>query len=333
MIRSHCERRRLLGLTVGLSTLVAMLIPASRVHGAPEGLLEKSTRALYRGDFVQASSLAEKYLKVHPPAPAALILLARAEMAQGKNESAYQKLLQARRVDPRNLDALYYLGQLCRILSQAEYQGLYEMAPDSVRVHQLLAESYRVQENLSKAAEEYQAALRAKPQSVEVLDALGDLKRSQFKFDEAISYYSRALEVQPRDYEGAYGLGASYLYLREPEKAIEYLQRALAIDPRSAPARLALGDARLRVSQFAEAVEELKTAVTLEPKMRQAYTLLAQAYRRLGKTAESGEALRRSNELSEMERKAREDESASEKLPSRPSEPTTDSNPPAGSEN
>jgi len=269
-------------------------------------VLEKSTRALYRGDFAEASSLAANYLKTHPQAPAALILLARSEMAQGNYDSAYQRLLKARRFDPRNIDALYFLAQVCRILSQAEYQALYEMAPDSERVHQLLAESYRAQQNVAKAKEVYQAALRFNPQSVEILDILGNLNRSEFRFQEAVSFYSRASEIAPRDYDSAYGLGACYLYLQQNDEAIKHLQRAVAIDPESAPARLALGDALLRIGKAAEAVEELKAAATLEPKMRQAYTLLARAYEKLGRNDEASEALRKSNELSRLESKARE---------------------------
>jgi tetratricopeptide (TPR) repeat protein len=305
--------------TAGFGALATILASGALLHASPSGLLDEGTRALYRGDFVQASSLAGEYLKAHPQSAPALILLARAEMAQGKHESAYQTLMKASRLDPGNLDTLYYLAQVCRLLSQAEFQALYEMAPDSARVHQLLAESFRAQADVPKAIEEYEAALRANPQSVEVLDALGDLKRSQFKFEEALSYYARALEIQPRDYDSAYGTGACYLYLQQPERAIKPLRNAVAVDPKSAVARLALGDAQLRAGNAPEAITELQAAVALEPRMRQAYTLLARAYRKLGRNEEADQALKRSNELARMESQTRQGLLATSDLDAPPS--------------
>jgi len=307
MMNGHKGKACRIRWAVCLFALAGLLSSATLLRGEPQGLLVRGTQALYRGDLAAASSLAANYLKAHPQSTAALILLARAEMAQGKTESAYQRLLKARRVDPRNIDALYYLAQVCRTLSQVEYESLYDMAPDSARVHQLLAESYRAQQNIAKAKEEYQAALRLSPQSVEILDILGDLNRSEFRFQEAVSFYSRASEIAPHDYESAYGLGACYLYLQQNDEAVRHLQRAVVIDPKSAPARLALGDALLRSGKAPEAVGELKAAVTLEPKMRQAYTLLARAYGKLGRSDEASVALQKSNELSRLESKAREE--------------------------
>jgi Tfp pilus assembly protein PilF len=308
MTRNRPGQEKHIAQTVRRVVLAMMLVAGGALRAEQDAGLAETARALYRGNAVQAASLARRYLKDRPGTPAALILLARAEMAQGEYQSAYQYLGKVLRADPKDIDALYYLGRVCLNLSQAEHQALYARAPDSVRVHQLLAESYRAQENKAKAEEEYLAALRTDPRSVEVLNALGDLKRSQFRFDEAASYYSRALGVQSRNYASTYGLGVCYLYQQNPARAMGEFRRALVLDPESAPARLALGDALLRVGQVAEAVTELKAAVALESDMRQAYTLLARAYRRLGQSREAEEALRKSDELTQKERLAREED-------------------------
>jgi Tfp pilus assembly protein PilF len=273
---------------------LALTLAASSLLAAD---LAEGTRALYRGDFEAAVSEAEGFLKLHPRAAEAQILLARAHLAQGKAADAYQELLTATQWDPKNIDALYYLGRVCLILSQQEYHQLFVMAPDSFRVHQILAEAYAARQDKAKAEEEYKAALKVNPQSVETLDALGELKRSSFQFDEAAEYYSRALKISPRDYEAAYGLGACALFQNQPPRAIEYFRQALKADPESAPARLALGDALLRTGQAAEAIRELETAISLEPAMRQAYTLLARAYRRQGQPQAADAALRKEQEL------------------------------------
>ncbi len=297
--KRFCNGIQLIGLAVALTA-------ARSLCGEQASELVESSRALYRGNYERSRALAESYLKAHPDAPAAHILLARAEMAEGRFLPAYRELRQVLNLDPSNLDALYYLWRVSGILSQVEYQELYAMAPESARVHQLLAESLQAQGKTVEAEEEFRAALRANPQSVEVLDALGDLKRSQYRFDEAIEYYSRATKDAPRDYASAYGLGAAYLYLQDTPRAINFFRESLVIDPDSAPAHLALGDAMLRAGRAADAVEELKAAVRLLPEMRQAYTLLARAYQKLGRANEAGVALKKSQELQAEEIKSRE---------------------------
>jgi predicted Zn-dependent protease len=304
-----------------LAGLLLMLATVPPMFGEQPAELAEGTRALYRGDYAAAATGAVQYLKAHPGAPAARILLARAKIAQGNYSSAYEELQGALRTDPRNIDALYYLGRVCDLLSQAQYRRLFAMAPDSMRVHQLLAQSYELQENTAKAEEEYLAALKANPQSVEILDALGDLKRHQYKLDEAVSYYSRAGEIAPGDYDSAYGLGACCLIQHDPQRAIEHFRRAVSADPSSVAARFALGDALLRANQPAAAVTELKAAAALEPKMRQAYTLLARAYTRLGQSREAEEALKKEQGLGRGEIEWRGEILRMERTTSAPSNP------------
>src|SRR5438046_688593 len=263
--------------------------------------IAEGTRALYRGDYERARSLASKHLEAHSEDPPARILLARAELAEGQYDPAYETLRKALEVDPANIDALYYLERLCTILSQIEFRRLVGTAPDSFRAHQLMAESYLAQHNQGEAEKEYQAALAANPGSVEILDALGELKRSEFKFDAALDYYARASKLAPGDYTSAYASGACHRYQQNPPRATESFRRALRADPNSAAARLALGDALLRANQAAAAVTELKAAVALNPEMRQAYTLLARAHQKLGQTREAEQALQKERELARQE--------------------------------
>ncbi len=255
-------------LTIVFLLSVALARPQGEA-GKAGAELEAIRRAFYQEDYSGAVSLAEQYLKKYPRSAKARIFLARAEMAQGKYEPAYKRLKEAVAAEPGNIDALYYLGVVAGILSQSEYERLYALAPDSARVHQLLAESHQAGENTAEAEKEYRAALAANPRSVEVLVALGDLKRSQSDFDEAGKLYSRALEFEPRNYDGIYGLG--------------------------------VGFSLTRTGQWESAVTELRAAVALEPKMRQAYYLLGQSYQRLGRSQEAQEAFKKVEELSRQE--------------------------------
>jgi protein O-GlcNAc transferase len=292
-------------LTTSIWLLVFAVVPCP-LRGQEASDVADGTRALYRGNYAEAHTLASKYLNAHPEAVAARILLARAEIAEGKYESAYEALRKALDSEPTNIDALYYLERVCTILSQIEFQRLIETAPDSFRSHQLTAESYLAQHNEGEAEKEYRSALKANPDSVEILDALGELKRSEFRFDEALDYYGRAAKLAPGDYTSAYGSGACQLFKQNPQRALESFRRAVAIDPSSAAAHLALGDALLRTNQAAAASAELKAAIALLPGMRQAYALLARAYQKLDQTREAEQALEEEQKLAREEAKERE---------------------------
>ena len=292
----------------GLCLLVLVLSFATPTHlraqAGPE--LAEGTRALYGGQYEKARTLASKYMEGHPRDPSALLLLARAEIAEGQYQPAYEALRKAWELAPSNLDTLYYLERLCTLLSQRQFQRLSETAPDFFRTHQLLAESYLARDDRDDAEKEYQSALKANPDSVEILDALGDLMRAEYKFDAALDYYARARKLSPQDYASAYGAANCYLFQHDSQRAIEGLRRALAIAPDSAVAHLALGDAYLREGRTEAGITELKAALRLNPNLRQAYTLLAHAYQKLGMAREAKEALAKDQELAREEAKGAE---------------------------
>jgi tetratricopeptide (TPR) repeat protein len=282
--------------------IVSALAMAPVSRGAePAAQLREGIQAFYKGEFERAASLAHSYVRLHPQNPAGLVLLARAEMAQGKNEPAYQDLRKALRLDPQNIDALYFLGQATKTLGQLEYERMFALAPDSARSHQFLAESYVAQRRDDKAAEEYKTALKADPRSVELLCALGDVERWLLRFDDAIEHYSRALELAPNEYCGYQGLGVAHLRRHELPSAIEYLRHAAVLQPQSGETRLALGSALLSSGDVTGALPELKAAVANKPDLRQAYALLARVYQKLGQPKEAEEALKRAKELEQRE--------------------------------
>ncbi|HEY7181241.1 MAG TPA: tetratricopeptide repeat protein [Blastocatellia bacterium] len=263
--------------------------------------MSESVRALYQGDPRRAAELAEKRLRQYPNDAPERVVLARAELAQGDFQGAYRELRTALASDPRNIDALYYLAIVAKALSQQEYQRLYELAPDSARVHMLMAEAALAQENPTEAEAEFQAALKASPDSIEVLTALGELKRSQSKFDEAIAYYAQAEGVGPLNYSIAYGLGACYTYKQERVRAVEYLRKAAAFAPDSAAGRFALGNALYQDGQAEAAIPELKAALELDPQLKQAYFMLGRAYQKLGRQTEAKAAFGKLDELNRNE--------------------------------
>jgi tetratricopeptide (TPR) repeat protein len=265
------------------------------------GVVTESTEALYRGEYTQAAALAEKHLRTHPKDAPVRLILARAELAQGKFQQAFEGLQKILESDPKNIDALYYMSLTARELSRREYERLFSIAPDSDRVHQLIGETALAAENKSEAEEEFQKALKANPHSIEVSTELAELKRSQSKFDEAIMYYTQAEQIGPLNYEIAYGLGACYTYKQEYPRAIGWLRKASALAPDSAAGRFALGNALFQNGDTEAAIPELNESLRLEPRMKQAYFLLGRAYSKLGRLDQAKAAVKKLDELNRSE--------------------------------
>jgi len=262
-----------------------------------ESVLGQCTRALYRGDYLQATQIAQGFLQKYPADVGLRVLLGRAELAQGQLQPALVDLRKALTLDPNNVDALYYLSFTARALSQAEYQRLFAMQPDSPRVHQLLAEAALESQDPAQAEAEFQKALAGNPGSSEMATELAELKRSQSKFDEAIDYYTQAEKTAPLNYTVAYGLGACYTYKQDYPRAIDWLHKAVALAPDSTAGHFALGNALFQSGRFEAAIPELNRALQLEPRMRQAYFLLGRAYTRLGRKDEANAAFQKLDEL------------------------------------
>jgi tetratricopeptide (TPR) repeat protein len=118
MLFSHCGSLPVSrGTGILLLWLVLELAGASPASPQETDQLKGGLRALYQGKYETAAVLAEKYLKTHPGKPEARVLLARARIAQSKPLLAYSELRKALQDNPGNIDALYYLGQLSKVLS------------------------------------------------------------------------------------------------------------------------------------------------------------------------------------------------------------------------
>jgi len=278
----------------------SILPPAPAGAQAPAAVAPPAAewaRAFERGDYRQAVVLAGRRLETAPKDVGARLVLARAEAALGRFDAAYDGFRHALRVEPRNPDALYYLGMTAGVLAQQEQERVLALAPGSSRAHQLQAQSYQVQGRPHEAAAAYKSALEADPRSVELLLELGDLMRSQLQLEDALAYYTRAYALAPRRFEVLYGLGVVHSFRREHTLAIERLREALAVDASSAAARFALARSLLMAGQAEAAVTELVAVTTRRPRMREAFYMLGRAYQTLGRTQDAERAFARVQEL------------------------------------
>jgi tetratricopeptide (TPR) repeat protein len=263
---------------------------------ASDTRLNQAARALSAGDPDRAVQLGTAYLNQHPDDPRARVLVARGRIARGDFDAAYLELRKALTAAPRDVDALYYLGLVSARLAEAELGRLARMAPDSARVHQLLADSFVAQDQRPAAAREYQAALKADPNLLEALLGLAKLKRVRLECDEAISLYEKAESLRPT-FDGAYGLGVCQSVVQDDEAALAQFELAIKRDPKAAVAWVGAGTSLNKLRRPSDAIPKLLHAIALEPAMGEAYYALGLAYRADNQPERSADAFRKAEQL------------------------------------
>ena len=179
-------------IAAGIAAAAGVALGARQVPSpaSDRGLTDAAT-ALQAGTFDRAVALATAYLKRHPADTGAHVLLARVDIARDDLDAAFLELRRALDADARNVDALYYLGTVAARLSQQSFADLQRAAPDSARVHQLLAEGLEAQDRRDAAAKEYEAALARQPDLLDALLGLARLRRIALACDEAVLLYRR----------------------------------------------------------------------------------------------------------------------------------------------
>jgi tetratricopeptide (TPR) repeat protein len=263
---------------------------------AADTRLADAARALSAGDAARASELATAYLKQHPGAAPARVVLARVHLERGELDAAYVELDRALRSDPRNEDALYYFGLVTSELAVKSLDEVVERSPASARAKQIAAETLEAQDRRTEAEAAWEAALAANPNMLDALLGLAKLKRIRLDCDGAMALYTRAEVITPT-FDAAYGLGTCELRQQRLDAARQRFEEAIARDPRAAVAHVGLGSTLLGLGRSAEAIASLQRAVALEPAMTEAWYLLGRAQQAAGNSAAAQEAFARAERL------------------------------------
>jgi tetratricopeptide (TPR) repeat protein len=257
--------------------------------------LTQATRALSAGDLDRASQLGTAYLKQHPSDARAHVLLARVEIARGNDAAAYDALQAALKADPRNVDALYYLGMVTGTLAQRQFHDLETKAPDSALLHQLAAESLAAQDKRAAAEKEYETALARRPDLLESLLGLATLQRIRLACETAIPLYEKAEAIRPT-FDGAYGRAMCQSLLQDDDAAVKSFEQAVERNPRAAVAWVGLGSSLNKLQRSKEAISKIQHAIALEPTMGEAYYALGLTYQTAGQADLAQDAFKKAEQ-------------------------------------
>jgi tetratricopeptide (TPR) repeat protein len=157
--------------------------------------------SFFTGDF-KTTLVAAKKLRAFP---------------QAEEESLYWSILAEQRLA---LLALAYAG---------------EVAPNSIRLHELLAESYRDREKYADAETEYKIALSINPKEFSALVGAATNYLQELRIDLAHEMIQNALVQNPSDAEANYIMGEVLLAEHKYSEAEPYLQAGLAAKAQLVP--------------------------------------------------------------------------------------------------
>lgn len=271
------------------------------------GLCEKA-----QGQFESAQALLEKSF----PHLQDLKLQIRAGMALAELDYQHRDLEKTaavlsvlQKLDPVNVDVLYVLHRVHTDLATQARDSLALVAPDSARMHQLLAQHLVTEGDAKGAVAQYREAIKIEPRlpgaHFELGEAILEDSTSEQSQQDARKEFETALAINPGDVRAECRLGALLSLRGDVDAALSHYRRAAEMAPDDAEAQVGLGKVLLSASQIDKAVEHLQRAVALDPLDSQAHYRLSRAYRQLGRIPEADSELATFKQLRDAKERLR----------------------------
>lgn len=172
---------------------------------------------------------------------------------QGKNEKAIKSFQTAKKVNPRNPNAIYNLGVL--YLEKGDYDKAIEEFKDSIKLDKYDSAAY---------------------------SNMGIVFVKQDKLDEAIGSFKSALRIDPADVGVRANLGAAFIQKGDFPAALRELEKGIEKDPDFPPLHLHLGILFENTEKLEDARREYLTAIKQNPEYIQAHYNLSKLYDKMG---------------------------------------------------
>lgn len=179
-------------------------------------------------------------------------------------------------------DEFYHRAHDAEQQARAAFEHVAQVAPNSYRAHQILADSLLVQQHPDQAIAEYREVLKLKPDLPGIHEAIGNSLVHQDKLPEALQEFEQELALQPDSATANMNAGRVLLLMGQDDRAQKMLSRALQLDRPPIETYLELGRLDLRRNDFHSAIGLLTHYVSIIKGNSDAYYLLSRAYRAAG---------------------------------------------------
>jgi len=228
-----------------------------------------------RGNSQNALALYQQALERRPDIPELRKLVT--EMGGELSENSLPQP-----ADTNREDELYRRAHDEERKAQESFQRVLQIAPDSYRAHQIMADALAAEERLDDAIEEYRAVLKLKPDLPGIHEAIGNNLLRAGKLAESLQEYKLELNRQPRSATANTNVGRVLLLMGNDSAAEKALSRALTQDRPPAEIYKLFGKVNLTQHHYQTAITHLTRYLSMMPNDASAYYLLMRAYRAVG---------------------------------------------------
>jgi tetratricopeptide (TPR) repeat protein len=229
----------------------------------------------------------------------------------GDIDKAHDVVRVLERANPTDADVLYVAYRIYMDEANHAQDSLAMAAPDSARMHELMAQHLVNEGDLASAVAQYRKALAINPKLPGVHFELGEaiLQKkplSTSAIGEAEEQFRIALAENPVNANAEYGLAKISAERRDWKDAIAHYSRALQLRPDYANAHLGMGAALQEAGESDEARQHLLAASQLDPLNPRAHYRLSVLYRSMGRGADADRELSLFNKLKEDRNRVRQ---------------------------
>jgi tetratricopeptide (TPR) repeat protein len=265
-------------------------------------LLTSAVTLHKQGNLNQAEALYLDLLTADPRNADALQYLGMLNAQKGQTDAAIAYLQQALAIAPQHFAALCNLGMMLTNLQHFEpaleqFDRALQVQPDSAQIWYSRGNVLLALQRSADACESYRRAVAIDPKLVEAHINLATILSALGQLDEAAASFRWALEIMPDFAEVHVNLAITLGALGQLDGAVESYRRALAIKPDFAEAHNNLGNALIDLEQFESAAASCRRALELNPGYVMAHINLGNVLRKLGRHDEAMASLRRALEL------------------------------------
>jgi tetratricopeptide (TPR) repeat protein len=195
-------------------------------------------------------------------------LLAVAQDRSGDRAGAAETLQAVLRLDPKDLNAINYLGWNAMSAgkpadAEGQFRRVLEIDPHAAGALKGLAESLDAQKN-PEAADAYRAYLEQAPSDSESRARLIHLLVNQEKYDDALAELDRSDAGKPPALESLKLRADIQIAQKKLDDAIATLRQALVLAPNDAHLLGGLGRVEMQKRDFPSAERELKAALQID---------------------------------------------------------------------
>ena len=214
-----------------------------------------------------------------------------------------------RRLEPTDVNILYAAHRIYSELSDETTLSLAIVAPDSARMHQLMAHELARQAKDDAAIVNYRAALKIDPQLADIHYELAEMlytQSSEAARTEAEKEYKAALASNPFDEKSECRLGDIAMRRSDSKAAAAHYARALEMQPDDPGANLGMAKILMSMHEPEKAEPRLEHAAQLEPFDPATHYRLGVVYRELGRAEDSRRELAEFAKLKKMKNRLSE---------------------------